>query len=208
MWPSPRQAAPRLRGLPPPPQEAAPLQRGSRGSSGSTHPWAVRRLSRQKAVRCSRPHGTPTPTLARLAPAGALLCPGRPHWARRALPSAAPPLGPGCCLSLAPHPVLLLAARATLEILIPDFVKQTSEEKPRDSEELEVSLGPPLASGRGGLPVSAGEGCPPSRSPSPCLAVGVRNCVCRTARKSRCAESCAVDEPSRQRLQKLDCSLC
>ncbi|ELR50898.1 microprocessor complex subunit DGCR8 isoform X1 [Bos mutus] len=29
------------------------------------------------------------------------------------------------------------AARATLEILIPDFVKQTSEEKPRDSEELE-----------------------------------------------------------------------
>lgn len=29
------------------------------------------------------------------------------------------------------------AARATLEILIPDFVKQTSEEKPKDSEELE-----------------------------------------------------------------------
>uniref|UniRef100_A0A2I3LRS1 DGCR8 microprocessor complex subunit n=1 Tax=Papio anubis TaxID=9555 RepID=A0A2I3LRS1_PAPAN len=28
-------------------------------------------------------------------------------------------------------------ARATLEILIPDFVKQTSEEKPKDSEELE-----------------------------------------------------------------------
>ncbi|XP_074062627.1 microprocessor complex subunit DGCR8 isoform X1 [Macrotis lagotis] len=29
------------------------------------------------------------------------------------------------------------AARATLEILIPDFVKQTSDEKPKDSEELE-----------------------------------------------------------------------
>ncbi|XP_043924644.1 microprocessor complex subunit DGCR8 [Protopterus annectens] len=29
------------------------------------------------------------------------------------------------------------AARATLEILIPDFVKQTSEEKPKDSDELE-----------------------------------------------------------------------
>uniref|UniRef100_A0A8C5S0C7 Microprocessor complex subunit DGCR8 n=1 Tax=Laticauda laticaudata TaxID=8630 RepID=A0A8C5S0C7_LATLA len=29
------------------------------------------------------------------------------------------------------------AARATLEILIPDFVKQTSEEKPKDNEELE-----------------------------------------------------------------------
>lgn len=29
------------------------------------------------------------------------------------------------------------AARATLEILIPDFVKQTSEEKPKDSQELE-----------------------------------------------------------------------
>uniref|UniRef100_A0A8C6HNT3 DGCR8, microprocessor complex subunit n=1 Tax=Mus spicilegus TaxID=10103 RepID=A0A8C6HNT3_MUSSI len=29
-------------------------------------------------------------------------------------------------------------ARATLEILIPDFVKQTSEEKPKDSEELEI----------------------------------------------------------------------
>lgn len=33
----------------------------------------------------------------------------------------------------------LSIARATLEILIPDFVKQTSEEKPKDSEELEVS---------------------------------------------------------------------
>ncbi|KAB0406842.1 hypothetical protein E2I00_006165 [Balaenoptera physalus] len=32
------------------------------------------------------------------------------------------------------------AARATLEILIPDFVKQTSEEKPKDSEELEVRV--------------------------------------------------------------------
>lgn len=32
----------------------------------------------------------------------------------------------------------LPTARATLEILIPDFVKQTSEEKPKDSEELEV----------------------------------------------------------------------
>lgn len=36
----------------------------------------------------------------------------------------------------------LSTARATLEILIPDFVKQTSEEKPKDSEELEVSVGP------------------------------------------------------------------
>lgn len=34
----------------------------------------------------------------------------------------------------------LFVARATLEILIPDFVKQTSEEKPKDSEELEVSV--------------------------------------------------------------------
>ena len=168
---------------------------------------AVRGLSRQKAVS-SHPHGTPTPTPARLAPAGALLCLGRPHWAHRAPPNAAPPLGPGCCLSLAPHPVLLPAARATLEILIPDFVKQTSEEKPRDSEELEVSAGLPLALGRGCLPVSAGRGRPPSRSPSPSLAVGVRNCVCRTEWKSRCAEGCAVDELSRQRLQKLDCSLC
>ena len=138
---------------------------------------AVRGLSRQKAVRCSHPHGTPTPTPVRPAPAGALLCPGRPHWARRAPPSAAPPLRPGCCLSLATHPVLLPAARATLEILIPDFVKQTSEEKPRDSEELEVSAGPPLSLGRGRLPVSAGRGRPPSRSPSPCLAAGVRNCL-------------------------------
>lgn len=30
------------------------------------------------------------------------------------------------------------AARATLEILIPDFVKQTSEEKPVEGDELEV----------------------------------------------------------------------
>lgn len=36
--------------------------------------------------------------------------------------------------------VFLFIARATLEILIPDFVKQTSEEKPKDSEELEVSV--------------------------------------------------------------------
>lgn len=36
--------------------------------------------------------------------------------------------------------VFLFLARATLEILIPDFVKQTSEEKPKDSEELEVSV--------------------------------------------------------------------
>lgn len=34
--------------------------------------------------------------------------------------------------------VIFFPARATLEILIPDFVKQTSEEKPKDSEELEV----------------------------------------------------------------------
>lgn len=32
------------------------------------------------------------------------------------------------------------AARATLEILIPDFVKQTSEEKPVEGDELEVLL--------------------------------------------------------------------
>lgn len=36
--------------------------------------------------------------------------------------------------------LFLFVARATLEILIPDFVKQTSEEKPKDSEELEVSV--------------------------------------------------------------------
>lgn len=30
-------------------------------------------------------------------------------------------------------------ARATLEILIPDFVKQTSEEKPVEGDELEVT---------------------------------------------------------------------
>lgn len=32
------------------------------------------------------------------------------------------------------------AARATLEILIPDFVKQTAEEKPVEGDELEVRL--------------------------------------------------------------------
>lgn len=32
------------------------------------------------------------------------------------------------------------SARATLEILIPDFVKQTSEEKPVEGDELEVLL--------------------------------------------------------------------
>lgn len=32
----------------------------------------------------------------------------------------------------------MFAARATLEILIPDFVKQTSEEKPVEGDELEV----------------------------------------------------------------------
>lgn len=40
--------------------------------------------------------------------------------------------------------VFLFIARATLEILIPDFVKQTSEEKPKDSEELEVSVMTPV----------------------------------------------------------------
>lgn len=34
--------------------------------------------------------------------------------------------------------LLWTAARATLEILIPDFVKQTSEEKPVEGDELEV----------------------------------------------------------------------
>lgn len=33
---------------------------------------------------------------------------------------------------------LASSARATLEILIPDFVKQTSEEKPVEGDELEV----------------------------------------------------------------------
>lgn len=42
--------------------------------------------------------------------------------------------------------VFLFIARATLEILIPDFVKQTSEEKPKDSEELEVSVLNPAVS--------------------------------------------------------------
>ncbi len=36
--------------------------------------------------------------------------------------------------------ILFLTARATLEILIPDFVKQTSEEKPIEGDELEVLL--------------------------------------------------------------------
>lgn len=36
--------------------------------------------------------------------------------------------------------VLFWTARATLEILIPDFVKQTSEEKPAEGDELEVLL--------------------------------------------------------------------
>lgn len=44
-------------------------------------------------------------------------------------------------LGSSPHlRLFLFVARATLEILIPDFVKQTSEEKPKDSEELEVSV--------------------------------------------------------------------
>lgn len=34
----------------------------------------------------------------------------------------------------------LISARATLEILIPDFVKQTAEEKPVEGDELEVRL--------------------------------------------------------------------
>lgn len=36
--------------------------------------------------------------------------------------------------------ILFPQARATLEILIPDFVKQTSEEKPVEGDELEVQL--------------------------------------------------------------------
>lgn len=107
---------------------------------------------------------------------------------------------------MAPHLVLLPAARATLEILIPDFVKQTSEEKPRDSEELEVSMGPPFASGRGNH-LSLWAGAVPSGL-RPHLAVGVRGCICHIAMKSCCTDSCVVDEPLRQRLQKLDCSLC
>lgn len=47
---------------------------------------------------------------------------------------------PDFSLGSSPHlRLFLFVARATLEILIPDFVKQTSEEKPKDSEELEVS---------------------------------------------------------------------
>lgn len=34
----------------------------------------------------------------------------------------------------------MISARATLEILIPDFVKQTAEEKPVEGDELEVLL--------------------------------------------------------------------
>lgn len=33
---------------------------------------------------------------------------------------------------------IIISARATLEILIPDFVKQTAEEKPVEGDELEV----------------------------------------------------------------------
>lgn len=39
-----------------------------------------------------------------------------------------------------PPPPTLIPARATLEILIPDFVKQTAEEKPVEGDELEVRL--------------------------------------------------------------------
>lgn len=35
---------------------------------------------------------------------------------------------------------IIISARATLEILIPDFVKQTAEEKPVEGDELEVRL--------------------------------------------------------------------
>lgn len=35
---------------------------------------------------------------------------------------------------------IYISARATLEILIPDFVKQTAEEKPVEGDELEVHL--------------------------------------------------------------------
>ena len=67
-------------------------------------------------------------------------------------------------MSLAPHLVLLPTARATLEILIPDFVKQTSEEKPRDSEELEVTMARRShRAGRGGRLVGGG-----------CLLLGLR----------------------------------
>lgn len=43
----------------------------------------------------------------------------------------------GC---LNPSFPILISARATLEILIPDFVKQTAEEKPVEGDELEVLL--------------------------------------------------------------------
>ena len=65
---------------------------------------------------------------ARASPAGS--------WG--SVPGAQAPLGRGDpTLTLR---VPLSTARATLEILIPDFVKQTSEEKPKDSEELEVRV--------------------------------------------------------------------
>lgn len=52
----------------------------------------------------------------------------------------------GCCSSDVTASVVcfffsfLISARATLEILIPDFVKQTAEEKPVEGDELEVRL--------------------------------------------------------------------
>ena len=156
-------------------------------------------------MRCSAPPAHPGEAgPCRRAPVPGAV-PRAPTLGPQGSLSAAPPLGPASCLSLAPHLVLLPAARATLEILIPDFVKQTSEEKPRDSEELEVSVGPPLASGRGGrLSLWAG----PSRRVCVPVSPWVRGCICRIARTSRCADSCVGDEPSRQRLRKLGCSLC
>lgn len=45
-----------------------------------------------------------------------------------------------CCSSHNFFPSITIPARATLEILIPDFVKQTAEEKPVEGDELEVRL--------------------------------------------------------------------
>lgn len=67
--------------------------------------------------------------------------------------------------------------------------------------------GPTVRIGTGKPPVSVGGGRPLSGL-RPHLAVGVRGCICHIAMKSCCTDSCVVDEPLRQRLQKLDCSLC
>lgn len=186
---------------------------------------------------CTRLLATPT-----LGPAGASPeCPSGPAAAPHhtlclcltCRPLGLCPRGPGSLGRGDPTLTLsvpLSTARATLEILIPDFVKQTSEEKPKDSEELEVRVvSPPwcqavLGFNRPGARCSVS--CISSKRRPACLCKQ-RKCSCQRFLSLCLAEGreklrvnvsegshtpLTADpkwsEPLRQRLQNLDCSLC